>query len=171
MTGARSRLSGVLLGLALLVPVAAAAGLWQWQRSELDDARTSQAEDRAALNAATRETLAWASVDYRKTDEYVASVEATATGEFLQQFQESEKALRQLLATNKSVQVPTIPEGGAGLLERDGDQARVLVAMDATVTNKASTTPQPRQYRLQLTLDKVDGEWLTSGLEFVDAQS
>ena len=171
MTGARSRLSGVLLGLALVVPVVAAAGVWQWQSAELDDAQGSHSEDRAALNAATRETLAWASVDYRKADEYVASVEGTATGAFLKQFQESEKALRQLLASNKSVQVPTIPEGGAGLLERDGDQARVLIAMDATVTNKASKTPQPRQYRLQVTLDKVDGEWLTSGLEFIDAQS
>ena len=123
------------------------------------------------LNAATRETLAWASVDYRKADEYVASVEESATGEFLAQFQESEKALRQLLATNKSVQLPTIPEGGVGLVERKGDQAKVLVAMDATVTNKASREPQPRQYRLLVTLDKVEDEWLTSGLEFIDAQS
>ena len=171
MTGARGRLSGALLGLALIVPVAAAAGVWQWQSRELGDAEASQAEDRDALDAATRQTLAWASVDYREADEYVATVEAGATGDFLTQFQESEDALRQLLQTNKSVQVPTIPEGGAGLMEREGDQAKVLVAMDATVTNKSTTTPAPRQYRLQVTLEQVDGEWLTSGLEFIDAQS
>jgi Mce-associated membrane protein len=171
MTEARSRLSGVLLGLALVVPVAAAAGVWQWQAAELRSAEDSQAEDRSALDAATRQTLAWASVDHREVDEYVASVEAGATGEFLKQFQESEDALRQLLESNKSVQVPTIPEGGAGLIERDGDQARALIAMDATVTNKEATTPQPRQYRLQVTLTREGDEWLTSGLEFVDAQS
>ena len=171
MTGKRSRLSGVLLGLALILPVAASVGVWQWQASELREAEDSRDEDRAALNAATRQTLAWASVDYRDADGYVSSVEAGATGEFLKQFEESEDALRQLLRSNKSVQVPTIPEGGAGLLERDGDQARVLIAMDATVTNKEARTPQPRQYRLQVTMVKEGDEWLTSGLEFIDAQS
>ncbi len=168
---ARSRLSGVLLGLAMVVPVAAAAGLWQWQASEHRAAEASLDEDQAALDAATEQTLAWASVDYRKVDEYVATVEAGATGDFLTQFQQSEKPLKELLATNKSVQVPTIPDGGVGMLERDGTQARVLIAMDATVTNKEAKTPQPRQYRLQVTMVKEDGKWLTSGLEFIDAQS
>jgi Mce-associated membrane protein len=171
MTGTRSRLSGVLLGLALLVPVAVSLGVWQWQASELREAQASRDEDREALNAATRQTLAWASVDWRAVDEYVASVEEGATGEFLKQFEESEDALRELLQANKSVQVPTIPEGGAGLLERDGDQARVLIAMDATVTNREAKTPQPRQYRLQVTMVNEGGEWLTAGLEFIDAQS
>ncbi len=171
MTGVRGRLPGVLLVLALVVPVAASAGVWQWQAAELRSAEESRDEDRAALNAATRQTLAWASVDYREADEYVATVEAGATGDFLKQFQESEDALRELLESNRSVQVPTIPEGGAGLLERNGDEARVLIAMDATVTNKSTKTPQPRQYRLQVTLVETDGEWLTSGLEFIDAQT
>lgn len=171
MSGVRGRLAGALLGLALVVPVAAAAGVWQWQAAELRDAEDAEAQDRAALNAATRQTLAWASVDYRKADEYVETVEEGATGDFLKQFQESEDALRELLEANRSVQVPTIPEGGAGLLERSGDEARVLIAMDATVTNKSARTPQPRQYRLQVTLVESDGKWLTSGLEFIDAQS
>ena len=173
MSGVRGRLGVLLLGLALVLPVAAAAGVWQWQAAELSDAEESRAEDRAALNAATRQTLAWASVDYRQADEYVATVEDGATGDFLTQFQESEDALRELLESNRSVQVPSIPEGGAGLIERDEDSdvATVLIAMDATVTNKSTQTPQPRQYRLKVTLAKEDGEWLTSGLEFIDAQT
>ena len=173
MTGARSRLSGVLLGLALVLPVVASAGVWQWQRTELAAAEASQADDEAVLDAATTQTLAWASVDYRKVDEYVASVEAGATGAFLKQFQESEDALRQLLESNKSVQVPSIPEGGVGLFELDpeADVATVLVAMDATVTNTSTKTPQPRQYRLKVTMVEEGDEWLTSGLEFIDAQS
>ena len=173
MSGARSRLSGALLGLALVVPVAASAGVWQWQAHELGDAEAARKADREVLNAATRQTLAWASVDYRKADEYVEGVTAGASGDFLEQFQESEDALRQLLRTNESVQVPTIPEGGVGLIERDPQQdlATVLIAMDATVTNSSTKTPQPRQYRLKVTLVEEDGEWLTSGLEFIDAQS
>jgi Mce-associated membrane protein len=67
--------------------------------------------------------------------------------------------------------VPTVPEGGVALLERDDDQARVLVAMDAAVTNKSAKRPQPRQYRLQVELTRTEGEWLISGLEFIDGRS
>ena len=69
------------------------------------------------------------------------------------------------------MQVPTIPEGGAGLLERDGDQARGAHRDGRHGDQQEHEDPQPRQYRLQVTLVEEDGEWLTSGLEFIDAQS
>ncbi len=69
---------------------------------------------------------------------------------------------------SKAVQVPTIPKEGAALLERRDDEARVIVAMDAAVSNKSTKRPQARQYRLQVTLQKEAGEWLVSGLEFID---
>lgn len=166
-----SRRDWVLTVLVLALPVVVALGLWWWQAGELDRAEEDRAQDRAVVAAAEQHTLAWASVDYRKTDDYVEAVRAGATGEFLQQFDESEVALRQLLADNKSVQVPTIPDDGVALLERDGDSARVLVAMDAAVTNKSTKSPQPRQYRLQVELGEVDGQWLISGLEFIDERT
>lgn len=170
-TGGRSRGWWVRVVLALLLPVLVAAGLFVWQDGERDAAVASAADDRAALNAATLQTLNWASVDYRDVDSFVAKVRAGATGDFAQQFDESEDALRELIESNESVQVPTIPNGGAGLLERRDDQARVLIVMDAQVTNTSAETPQPRQYRLQVTVSKVDGRWLTSQLEFIDEQA
>jgi Mce-associated membrane protein len=165
----RSRRTTGLALVALLVPVVLTAVLWVTQSRQVAAAEDVRAEDRAALDAATRETLNWASVDYRKVDDFVDTVKEGATGTFLQQFQQSETALRTLINQNKSVQVPTIPKDGAALLERRGNEARVLIVMDANVTNKSATTPQPRQYRLQVTVSKVDGRWLTSNLELVDA--
>ena len=165
----RLRRSGWLALSALLVPVVAAVALWLWQARQVDDLEAARAEDRAALDAATLETLNWASVDHRKIDEFVATVKQGATGTFLQQFNQSETALRTLIRRNRSIQVPTIPKGGAALLERRGDEARVLIVMDAQVTNSSTRTPQPRQYRLQVTVTKEGGRWLTSNLEFVDA--
>jgi Mce-associated membrane protein len=165
----RSRRTTGLALVALLVPVVLTAVLWVTQSRQVSAAEDVRAEDRAALDAATRETLNWASVDYRKVDDFVDTVKEGATGTFLQQFEQSETALRTLINQNKSVQVPTIPKDGAALLERRGNEARVLIVMDANVTNKSATTPQPRQYRLQVTVSKVDGRWLTSNLELVDA--
>jgi Mce-associated membrane protein len=156
---------------ALCLPALVAVGLWLWQDHERDAAAAEAAEDRAALNAATLQTLNWASVDHRDVDTFVEKVKGGATGTFLQQFEESEAALRRLIGSNESVQVPTIPRGGAGLLERRGNEARVLIVMDAQVTNTSTETPQPRQYRLQVTVSKVDGQWRTSELEFIDEQA
>lgn len=165
-TGALSR----RLLLVALLPILLAAGLLVWQWQQLTDLRAAEDDDRAAVEAATEVTLAWASVDHRKADDYVESVKQGATGDFLREFSASEAALRALLKDNKSVQVPTIPEDGVGLVERSGDEARVLVAMDATVDNTSVERPQPREYRMQVTVTKVDGEWLVSGMEFIDAQ-
>jgi Mce-associated membrane protein len=165
----RLRPSGWLALSALLIPVVAAVVLWVWQSRQVDDLEAARAEDRAALDAATLETLNWASVDHRNIDEFVSKVKDGATGVFLDQFNQSETALRTLIRRNRSVQVPTIPKDGAALLERRGDEARVLIVMDADVTNASTRTPQPRQYRLQVTVTKEKGRWLTSNLEFVDA--
>jgi len=169
---ARLRISAGSIGflLALLLLIAASIVLWRFEAGQRHDAEASAAEDQAALDAARENTLTWASVDYRQVDDYPSAVEDSSTGDFLTQFKKSEKGTRYLIKLNKSVQVPTIPQDGAGLVERDGDTAKVLVAMDATVSNKNTKKPQPRQYRLQVTLTKVDGEWKTSGLEFIDAQ-
>ena len=155
--------------LTLLLPVVVAAGLWVWQTRELRSAERARAEDRAAVNAATALTLAWASVDHREVDDYVERVEGGATGPFLEQFRQAEPLLRETLVENRSVQVPTIPRDGAALLERSGDEARVIVAMDAVVSNRRTAQPQARPYRLQVTLQKVGDRWLVSGLEYIDA--
>ena len=159
------------LVVALVLPVLLAAALVVWQVTELRTAEESQREDRAVLDAATQLTTAWASVDYREVDDYVTTVKDGATGPFLQQFENAEPFLRQTLKDNESVQVPAIPRDGAALLERRGDQARVIVAMDARVSNKNTKSPQPRQYRLQVQLEQESGTWLMSGLEFIDEQS
>ena len=169
-----SRWGGLGIAAVVAIPlllVLLAASLWAWLyfKGQVHEAEDARAEDRAALRAATLQTLNWASVDYREPDEFVDKVKQGATGDFLKQFEESETALRTLIRQNQSVQVPTIPKDGAALLERRGGEARVLIVMDAQVTNKSTTTPQPRQYRLQVTVTKQGGRWLTSNLEFVDA--
>jgi hypothetical protein len=153
--------------LAVLLLPAVAGGVLFWQHDRHEDAVAAREEDRAAVRAATQEVRTWATVDHRKLDEYFAAVEAGATGQFLGEFKQTEDVLRKGLVENESVQVPTIPKGGAGLLERQDDVARVVVALDAVVTNKSVQGPQPRQYRMQVTLRKVKGAWLTSNLEFV----
>ena len=158
--------------LAVLLPLAALA-LWLWQHDRLGDLEEAQSDDRRALDAATRVTLAWGTIDHTKIEEYFETVEQGATGAFLKEFTGMEQTMRALLEKNQSVQVPTIPKDGAGILEHrvGSDTATVLVAMDTTVTHKNTDEPQQRQYRFRITVTEDDGAWKVSGLEFIDAPS
>ena len=71
--------------------------------------------------------------------------------------------------TGWSITVPNRPEPvPLRVVSVDGDSATVIAATTGTVANKASQgEPVPRRFRVQLTLELVDGEWLTSNLEFV----
>ena len=158
-----------LLVAALLVPVVAALAVWWWQDQERDEIEAARAEDRAAVNAATELAHAWASVDYREVDTYIETVQEGATGDFRDKFDQFVSVTRRLVVSNKQVQEPDIPKDGAALIERSGDQARVLVVLDAVMTTKASPDPVYKAERLLVELTKVDGQWLVSSLEPIDA--
>lgn len=153
--------------VVLLLVGAVSIWAWMWAVDERDSQKRAEAADHAAVDAARDVALDWTRVDYKNADGYVDLVASRATGSFHKEFTDSADALVELMKANKSVQTATIPPDGIGLIERTADTAQVAVALDAEVTNVSTPTPAPRQYRLRITLELVDGEWLTSGLEFV----
>ena len=157
--------------VALLVPVGVSFAVWRTQAARAEEVRAGRALDREALEAARRETLVLTSIDYRRADEYAAAVERGSTGAFLAEFKKTEKDAVAFIKRNRSVQVPTIPEGGIALLERRGDEAQLIVAMDVQVTNSSAEKPQRSDYRLRVTMSKVDGRWRISDMEPVNAQA
>jgi len=159
-------LSTIVVGLLVLV-AAGSIWTWTWAVGEREAQQREEKADRAAVEAGREVALDWTRVDFRDAQGYVDLVASHATGSFLEEFTDSGDALIELMKANKSVQTASIPPDGIALIERDGDAAEVAVALDAEVTNVSTPTPEPRQYRLKITLELVDGEWLTSGLEFV----
>ena len=129
------------------------------------DARAEQDRYDAVLKAATLETIAFTTLDYRDLDPSIERVLDGATGDFEKQFSASRDQLEQLSTQNKSVSEGRVLE--AGVVSMDEDSARVIVVADSTVTNVNAPDPQPRHYRLQLDLVLQDGRWLTSDLQFV----
>ena len=55
----------------------------------------------------------------------------------------------------------------AGLVSSDADSARVLLVVDADVTNTSATTAVPRHYRIQVDLSRSGDRWLANQLQFV----
>lgn len=161
----RNRL--LYVAVVLLACVCVSGGVLSFQaRADRADARTEQERYGAVLSSARSETEAFINIDYREAQASIDKVAAGATGEFKKQYTESADSVIEVLEQNESVMDGTVT--WAGVVSMDGDSATVIAATSGTVANKASQGEAvPRRFRISLDLELVDGEWLTSNLEFV----
>lgn len=120
-----------------------------------------------AITAAARaETTAFLTIDYRHPDPAIERVLHGATGPFKKEYSHAVARLRAAARHSRATSKGTVRAVGIGDLARDS--AVVYVAADSTVSNRSTgRAPRPRYYRLQLTMTRVDGRWLTAGLRFV----
>lgn len=120
----------------------------------------------AVTEAARKETLAFLTVDYKNMDPLIAKVLAGATGTFKEQYDRTKVTLK--ASAQQSEALSTGKVLSVGISDIDDGNAVVFVAADSQVTNKATKgKPQPRYYRLKLTMVRKDDRWLTSNLQFV----
>jgi Mce-associated membrane protein len=152
---------GLALGLALVAALVVAVVLGH---QALD--QRAVAQNRSDAMAAARQiAVNFSTLDYRTFDRDTARVTAAATGAFRTDFAAQAAQIKQVVVANKSVSTGTV--GQAALVSASDKTARVLLALDASVTNTSTSGPTARHYRVQLDLTKVDGHWLASQLQFV----
>lgn len=157
----RRRLIDVALVAVVLALAAACALTWRTTEQRQDEASAG----RAAVTAAEAQVLELTTLDQRRIDDQLATLRSHTTGEFRRQF-EGILATFATVVKQQKVQA-TGKTGGSGLERLDGRRATVLVASVAEVTNAGAKKPVLRTYRIRVDLSLVDGEWLTSGMEFV----
>jgi Mce-associated membrane protein len=104
-------------------------------------------------------------MDYRTFDRDAQRVVDGSGGQLRQQFTDSTGALKKAMTTNRSATRGRVLD--AAVVDADGDSARVLLVVDADVTNTSTTTPSARHYRIQLDLARQAGRWLGTDLSFV----
>ena len=149
-----------LVALSVLLAVAAIVlGVLLRGYAERDDARDD------ALRAARQSALNLTSIDYEDFDAAVARVLEGATGDFGEEFEENSDNLKDLLIENKVKSEGKVVE--AGVVRSDRSNATVLVVVDSTVRNTETPDGRVNTNRMQIEVEKVDGRWLTSTLQFV----
>ena len=145
--------------LLLLAAAALVGALKLREQSQRDDARAG------ALAAARQEALNLTSIDGRDIDADLKRVLDGATGGFKTDFAQRSKDLKTVLTENQVVAEGRVLE--AALVRSDSETATALVVVDSTVKNKATPNGRSNTYRMQLDLERHDGRWLTSALQFV----
>jgi hypothetical protein len=131
--------------------------------------QVEQARAADQIEAATKMANAFLNLSHDDIEANVAAVRSLATGPFLRQWDKATTSDRGLIALIKRAKATQVGEvSWAGLVAGDEDSATVIVATTGTVANKLTEFEAvARTYRLQLELALVDGQWLTSDLQYV----
>ena len=155
----------------VLVPVVLLAALigaliWLALRIHSYDARDSARK--AALSAAQSEATNLMTISYRTANRDLDRIINGATGQFRSQFETQQKQFPDVLAKAKSVATGQIIT--SALVSLHGSTARVVIAIDQTVSNAQTTaahqTEQLKHYRIVMTLKRIHGRWLASDVAF-----
>ncbi|MFE7741206.1 hypothetical protein [Nocardia sp. NPDC057455] len=148
-----------LLPVTAAVAVAAvvAAAVLGWQ---LKTERDVDAAAEAGLAAARSYAVTLTSVDSGTLDHDFGAVLDGSTGEFRDMYTRSSGQLRQLLLDNKATGKGTVLD--AAVKSATKTKVEVLLFIDQTVTNTASTDPRVDRSRVVMTMELVGGRWLAS---------
>lgn len=149
-----------LVALSVLLAAAAIAlGILLRGYAQEQDAR------QAAVQAARQSALNLTTIDYEDFDAAVARVLEGATGRFSEEYESNSGKLKDLLLENEVKSEGKVIE--AGIVRSDRTNATVLVVVDSTVRNTETPEGRVNTNRMQLEVEKVDGRWRTSTLQFV----
>lgn len=154
----RQSVAVIVVVVALLAFSVERALAWQSERSLV-------ADEKAAVAAAITEVEGLIDISGSTSDADMARLLDGATAGFRSELEAQADRLREALTENA---VKATGEAvSTGVAKLAGDRATVIVAAVGTVANKKTKDAEPRNYRLQVDLQEVDGTWLVSGLEFV----
>ena len=123
----------------------------------------------AAVKAATKALPVALSYDYRSLDKSLAAATKLMTPAFAKEFSTTfDKTTRAMAVQKQAITSALVRGAGVVGLVHDG-KATVLVYLDQVlVSSKAKKANDPlkvSQNRVHVSLRKVDGSWLVSGIE------
>lgn len=129
-------------------------------RGYSDDAAGS-----AAVAAARQAAGNVTSFSFESAEADLQRLSGTTTPRFDQDFAQDKNAFAATLRDGKVKSSGTPTE--AGLVSLDGDTAKVMVAVRASIQTTQLPQPEARDYRMLITMLHQDGKWLADSLEFI----
>ncbi|MEI7913983.1 MAG: hypothetical protein WCH82_04490 [Mycobacteriaceae bacterium] len=158
----RSLRTALIVGSAVVVALgglcaAIAAQTYRDHRAADARALMVQAARQAAANLTT--------VDYTHAEADVQRILDSATGPFYDDFRARSAPFIDVVRKAESKSQGTVTE--AGLESVNGDEGRVLVAVSVTTSTGGRLEPQPRYWRMRLTVTKNGDEAKVSKVDFV----
>lgn len=149
--------------LAVLVVLALAAGVgvlyYQYHRTE----QTEQARSEA-VTAASEQAKKMLAYDFGGVDQQLSSAADGLTGDFKDEYLGLVTDVIAPAAKEKSLTVQVTVQGTA-VVSAEPDAATVLLFLNQITTSSDAPDAASSGSRVRMSLEKVDGRWLTSNLE------
>jgi Mce-associated membrane protein len=154
------RVLTVAVALAALVAVVSGV-LWVLT---LTSSSLALARDRdAVLVDARQAAINLNTLDYRNVNAGLDLWQQSSTGAVLAEFQQNRDQYAKLVQDSKRTTVATVPDAAVTELDEHAGVARVLVAVDVTVTPDGQPSAVTRQ-RLQMEMTRTPEGWKVSKL-------
>jgi len=119
-----------------------------------------------AVTAARQVLINAYSVDYKTVaNDYRRFVNST-TGDLHSELTASTSKFVSTVTSTHTHETAKVVD--AGLVRYDGSTATVAVALDSPLTSTAATTPQARQYRTEVDVQRVGKRWLATAIRQVN---
>jgi len=151
----------LLIGLAVAVLVVGGVAAWLYLTEPSD--RSVEDATAAAQAAAERAVVPVLSYDARHLDESKAAAEQYLTGDYRSEYDKIfEGIIRQNAPSTGTVVKARLVR--SGIVRSGDDRVQVFLLVNQTRTNKQDEQPQIYKNWVTMTMEKVDGDWLVSGM-------
>ncbi|WP_084435912.1 hypothetical protein [Aldersonia kunmingensis] len=156
------QLVGLIAAVVVLLGLLGTTGWLAYEKQQADalDQKRNEFIEAAKVSATNLTSI---HVDTAKDD--VQRILDNATGEFKEEFDGRVEPFVSVVTEAKVNTDGEVLE--AGLESEAGDTGNVLVAVRSMVTNAGTDKPQPRDFRLRITIVEENDRMMTSKVEFV----
>jgi len=162
LRGTWLRWAAVAVAGLLVCALLAASGLMLWQGHQASQRRAQEAEFAAAARQGVVNLM---SLDFNHGDADIKRLIDSTTGQFRDDF---EKSKNDFMTVMKDSKVVTKADVKATAVENmTKDSADVMVAASSQISNSASAQQPARGWRLNVTVQRDNGQLKMSKVEFV----
>jgi Mce-associated membrane protein len=148
-----------------VVYVVALAVLVGWLGFRTYQSHQAQQQRELFLQVGRQAALNLTTIDWQHADADIQRILNCATGTFYDDFSKRSQPFVDVVKQSKSTTVGTITE--AGVESESANDAQVLVAVTVKTSNADAPQPDPRGWRMRLSVQKVGAEVKVSNVAFV----
>ena len=164
----RAGLSRSPIGIALALGVAGSlvlAGVCGWLGYRAYQARAADQTRQSFIDVGKQGAINLTTVDYTHAEVDVKRILDSATGQFYDEFSSRSGPFVDVVQKTQSKSSGTVTE--AGVESMNSDEGQVLVAVTVTTATGGAPDPQPRYWRMRLTVRKTDDGAKIAKVDFV----
>lgn len=141
------------------------SGLGGWLGFRMHQSHQAEQQRNLFVEVARQGALNLTTINYTQVGADVQRILDSATGTFYDDFQKRSQPFIEVVKKAQSKSEGSIV--AAGLQSETGDQAQVLVAVNVNTSVAGAAEPEPRAWRMRISVQKIGDGAKVSNVEFV----